>query len=252
VYSTLSDEEIRRRPGLAEQVYNALRRSISGGKLRPGERLVVDRLAVQLRVSPTPVREALARLIQEGLVEEGAHGKLHMVPITPGYVADIFLVRASLEGLAAELAAPRISAAQLASLRDDLTKTSAALAMNDYRPHIGTDQRLHRVICDAAGNVALSRELQSLQLHTDYIRGFSQRHSGDHIRLSHADHLALLAALERRDPSAARVAMEQHIRAASERITRLIDFHRTEGLRAVTDVTERQPIAGKPNEIDSV
>jgi DNA-binding GntR family transcriptional regulator len=125
------------------------------------------------------------------------------------------------------------------------------LARNDYRPHVLTDRRLHWVICEAAGNAALSRELQSLQLHTDYIRGFSQRHSGDHIRSSHADHLALLEALERRDPSAARVAMERHIRAASARITRLIDFHRTEGLRAVADVTERQPVAGKPNGVDS-
>jgi DNA-binding GntR family transcriptional regulator len=248
----LSDAAIRRRPGLAEQVYDALRRSISGGNLRPGERLVVDRLAVQLRVSPTPIREALARLIQEGLVQDGGHGKLQMVPITPGYVADIFLVRASLEGLAAELAAPRISASHLASLRDDLEKTSAALVLNDYRPHILTDQRLHQVICEAAGNAALSRELQSLQLHTDYIRGYSQRHSGDHIRLSHADHLVLLEALERRDPGAARVAMERHIRAASARISRLIDFHHTEGLRAVADATERQPIPDNPNGADAV
>jgi DNA-binding GntR family transcriptional regulator len=225
MHAELSETGVRRYPGLADQVYHALTQSISVGKLRPGERLVFDRLAVQLGVSPTPVREALARLIQEGLIEEGPHGKLRMIRVTPRYVSDTFLVRAGLEGLAAELAAPRLSASQLAALRADLRKTSQALAAGDYQPYLATDRRFHRVICDAADNAVLSRELQSFQLHTDYIRGYSHRHSGDHIRRSHEEHLKLLEILETRDPHASRLAMEQHIRSASGRISRLIDFH---------------------------
>jgi DNA-binding GntR family transcriptional regulator len=100
----LDGYSIRRRPSLADQVYEALTDSISIGRLQPGERLVLDRLAEQLGVSQTPIREALARLMHDGIIEEAPHGKLRMISITPRYVSDAFLVRASLEGVAAELA----------------------------------------------------------------------------------------------------------------------------------------------------
>jgi DNA-binding GntR family transcriptional regulator len=224
MYAELGETAIRRRPGLADQVYDALTRSIAAGKLRPGEHLVFDRLAEQLGVSATPVREALARLIQEGIVQEGPHGKVYLIPITRRYVSDAFVVRASLEGLAAELAAERLPDDELAALRADLGATAAALDLGDHSLHIATDRRLHRMLRDAADNAVLARELQSIQLHTDYIRGYSQRHSGDHIRFSHQEHLELVDALERRDATAARAATERHIRAASGRIERLIDF----------------------------
>lgn len=215
---------IQRRLGLADQVYDALTSSIAAGKLRPGEHLVFDRLAEQLGVSATPVREALARLIPKGIVQEGQHGKLYLIPITRRYVADVFRVRASLEGLAAELAATRLPDAELAVIRTELSAAAAALDRGDYSLHVAVDARLHRLIRDAADNAVLRRELESIQLHTDYIRGFSQRHSGDHIRFSHQEHLGLVDALARRDAAASRAAIEQHILAASERIAHLIDF----------------------------
>jgi DNA-binding GntR family transcriptional regulator len=224
----LSGAGIRRRPGLADQVYDALTSSIAAGKLRPGEHLIFDRLAEQLGVSATPVREALARLIPEGIVQEGPHGKLYLIPITRRYVADIFRVRASLEGLAAELAAERLDEAALAAIRAELSVTAAALDRGDMSFHFAVDARLHRLIREAADNAVLQRELESIQLHTDYIRGFSQRHSGDHIRFSHQEHLELVAALARHDAAGARATIEQHIRAASERIANLIDFDHTD------------------------
>jgi DNA-binding GntR family transcriptional regulator len=232
---------IRRRPGLADQVYEALTSSMVSGKLGPGDRLILDRLAEQLGVSPTPIREALARLIQDGIVEERSIGKLQMIPITPRYVAETFAVRARLEGLAAELAAQRLSDSAVTVLRNDLAATSAALDKDDYGPHIAADAHLHHAICDAAGNAMLSRELQSLQLHTDYIRGYSQRHSGDHIRRSHEEHLVLIDALERRDAAAARTAVERHILSSSDRIAHLIDFRRKSDLQEHIDTLHTLP-----------
>lgn len=216
--------QIKRAPSLASQVYEAIRASIVTGQREPGGRIVVEHLAAQLGVSPTPVREALARLTQEGLIAETAAGKLQVVALTPRYVADTFLVRGALEGLAAELATPRLDEARLAALRSALAKTATALAADDPAPHIATDALLHRTIIEAAGNDVLARELQALQVHVDYIRGYAQRHVGEHMRLSHEEHVRLLAVLARRDPPAARQAMERHIRDTSARITRLIDF----------------------------
>jgi DNA-binding GntR family transcriptional regulator len=111
-----------------------------------------------------------------------------------------------------------------------LAKAAEALASDDFGPHISADNRIHSTVCETAGNVLLARELKSLQLHIDFIRGYSQRHSGDHIRRSHEEHVALLEALAKRDPSASRAAMERHIHLSGERISRLLDFHQETAL----------------------
>lgn len=220
----MATEAIKRSPSLSSRVYEAIRDRLISGRHAPGERIVVDRLAEQLGVSPTPVREALARLLQEGLVREVAAGRLQVVPLTPRYVSDTFLVRGALEGLAAELAVPRLTDAQLTSLREALAATEAALAQGDTTVHVTTDALLHRLIGEAAGNEMLSRELGTLQVHVDFIRSYSQRHEGEHMRRAHEEHLALLEALTCRDRAGARSLMEKHIRDTSARIARLISY----------------------------
>lgn len=216
--------QIRRLPSLASQVYDSLRAEIVGGRLPAGGRVVVERVAAQLGVSPTPVREALARLLQEGVICEATPGRLQVVPLTSRYVTDTFLVRSALEGLAAELAAPCITAAQLDSLREALKVTATAFASGDATAHGATDALLHRTICAAAGNGILARELGALQIHVDFIRSYAQRRNGEHQRRSHEEHVQLLDAFVRRDLVAARNAMERHIRDASARIVHLINF----------------------------
>lgn len=221
---TLSQMRIRRPRSLAFQVHDALVDGLASGELMPCGRIVVEHLAEQLGVSPTPVREAVARLIQEGLVTEGTSGKLQVVPLTPGYVHDTFLVRSRLEGLAAELAAPRLSATQLTELREDHATTDAALDQGNYEVYIHGDATLHRTIYEVSGNQVLAREISALEAHINYIRGYSQRRAGDHIRRSHAEHGLLIEALAAGDPDAARQAMETHINQARDRIITLIDF----------------------------
>ena len=166
-----SQKRIQRGPSLAMQVHDALLEQIATGRLEPGERLVIERLADELGVSPTPVREAVARLVQEGLTTEAPNGRLQVVALTEEYVRDTFLVRSALEGLGAELAAPRISESDLAALQALMADITAALAEGDYEVYVRTDAGLHRLIVEAANNMVLSNELQSLQPHIDLIRG---------------------------------------------------------------------------------
>lgn len=215
---------VQRSPSLALQVHAALLELITGGQIQPGERVVIERLADQLGVSQTPVREAVARLAQEGLVVEAPNGRLHIVALSEPYVRDVFLVRGALEGLGIELATPRIGAGDLAALRAQLAETTAALAQGDHRPYARSDASLHRLIADQTTNRMLANELRSLQPHVDLIRGYSQRSDGAHLRASHHEHLAIMAALEAGDCDRARSVMEQHIRSAGERIIKLIDF----------------------------
>lgn len=215
---------VQRAPSLALQVHAALLELITGGQIQPGERVVIERLAEQLGVSQTPVREAVARLAQEGLIAEAASGRLHVVELSEQYVRDVFTVRGALEGLCAELAAPLIAPAALAQLRAQLDETTAGLARGDHGPYTRSDASLHRLVIGATTNRVLAKELASLQPHVDLIRGYSQRTEGAHLRASHEEHLQIVAALAARNGAAARSAMEQHIRNAGERIIQLIDF----------------------------
>ncbi len=231
------EQRIRRQPSMTSQVRTALCEDIANGTLTRGERIVVERLAEWFGVSPTPVREAVAGLVQDGLISETDDGKLQVVPLTRDYVLDTFAVRTALEGLAAELAASRIAATDLAILAQALRDTTVALARGAYGVYMTTDALFHRLVGTAAGNLVLSRELQSLQVHVAYIRGYAQRQVGEHMARSHQEHGQVVAALAGRDPLAARQAMEQHIRQSGERIAQLIEFEE-----------EREQFAGSRNE----
>lgn len=219
------ESAIRRPANLSQHVYDAVTRSIANGDLQSGERIVVEGIARQLGVSQTPVREALGRLINEGLVMECGSGRFEVMRLTPAYVAETFLVRGALEGLAAELAAPRFSDSQIMELATALDEVDTALRHGDTDAYIRFDDTLHRAIFETAGNAVLVRELVPLQIHIDFIRYYSRHRAGEHITRSHAEHRAIIAALHARDARSARQAMEAHIRNAGQRIERLIDFH---------------------------
>lgn len=98
-------------------VYDRIRRGIIEGRYPPGARLVEQRLAEELAVSRTPVREAVRRLESEGLVVVARNRGAQVRPLDEQDVADLYEVRARLEAYAAELAAARADAADLAELR---------------------------------------------------------------------------------------------------------------------------------------
>lgn len=219
------ESSIRRPANLSLHVYDAVTESIATGGLHSGERIVVERVARQLGVSQTPVREALSRLMNEGLVMESGPGRFEVMRLTPAYVAETFLVRGALEGLAAELAAARFSDTQLAELATALDEVDVTLRHGATDVYARFDDTLHRAIFETAGNAVLLRELVPLQIHVDFIRHYSRHLAGEHITRSHAEHRAIIEALHARDAQRSRDAMERHIRDAGQRIERLIDFH---------------------------
>jgi DNA-binding GntR family transcriptional regulator len=215
---------VQRSRSLALQVHTALLDLVRKGALQPGERVVIERLAELLGVSQTPVRESVARLAQEGLVVEGASGRLYMVALSEPYVRDVFWVRGALEGLCAEVATPLLSRADQDDLEAQLAATHAAFAQDDYGPYMQSDARLHELLITRTPNAMLRKELLSLQPHVELIRSYSQRTNGAHLRASHQEHVQICAAFRAGDAALARMRTEQHIRHAGERIIKLIDF----------------------------
>jgi DNA-binding GntR family transcriptional regulator len=204
-----------------------MRQSIMEGTLGSGDRLVVDRLAERYGVSQTPVREALARLIQDGIVEEIGPGRLRIVPVTHCYVRDIYRVRSALEGLASELATPRMNHVDVENLAKLVEEADTAIRSRDFILFEEKNQELHWKVVESSGNKILIREIESFQLHVVYIRQFFVRvveDATERLMPANEEHALVVDAMSRNDPEGARRRMEQHIRNAGRRLGALVDW----------------------------
>ena len=198
----------------AEAVYQALRRGIVNGDLAPGERLRSDAVANEMRVSRTPVREALRMLEAEGLVAH-AGSRLVVRALSEQNLTELFYVREALEGMAARLAAENATPAETEEIRDLLEDMEAVRRRGD----IGALRRLtgefHLLVCRASHN---SRLLQSLQSLLDQARqiGTSTLYTKGRPAQALEQHRGLLEAIEARDGDRAEKLARQHRRKTLE------------------------------------
>jgi DNA-binding GntR family transcriptional regulator len=138
---------------MQEIVTTHLREAIRSGRLEPGTRLQQDDMARQLHVSRMPVREALRILEQEGLVELRPHRSAVVVSLRLDDVAEIFEIRAMLEGRAAELAGPHLTDAAIARLRE--IHTAMSRVEHDEDRWLALNQQFHTAIYPASGRPRL-------------------------------------------------------------------------------------------------
>jgi DNA-binding GntR family transcriptional regulator len=197
----------------SERVYRGLREQILGGSLAPAARLVELQLAQHFAVSRTPVREALKRLIAEGLVVADAARGMIVCDLDPTEVEDIYVVREALDGLAAQLAATRASAEDLGRLHllNELMHDSAEAQR--WEAVVQINIKFHEVLYAAAANQRLASVGRSLQ---EAVARYSPRALADPQRAAAVvrEHAEIVAALEARDAEAAQFAARQHITAA--------------------------------------
>lgn len=139
-----------------------LQTAIVSGRLAPGERIRDQALAVELGVSRTPVREALKRLEDDGLVESVAGVATRVTPISPGAGLEAAPVIVSLQILAARLGVPRLTQAHISQMRTANRSFQTALHSKQVARTIAADDEFHGVLVHAAGNDTLDRAIQSL------------------------------------------------------------------------------------------
>jgi DNA-binding GntR family transcriptional regulator len=216
---------IQRSSSLKEEAYQRIKAAIIANELKPGQQLKEERLAAQLGISATPLREALAKLEQEWLVQIAPHQGRFVTEITAELVKDIFEVRRELEGLAIELATPSLAQNDLEELERLLQVTEARIEQGNDEPssYFESDSRLYELIVQNAGNQWVVRLLRTLNDHLRRIRAFSVARPGAHIQQSFREHLAILEALKARDATKAKQLMEEHVQKACERIIELLD-----------------------------
>ena len=203
-----------------------LRELILGGELAPGVRIPELALVERLGVSRTPVRAALVRLAEEGLLEALAGGGFAVRDFSETDICDAIELRGTLEGLAARLAAERgAPALVLAALRDSVERIDELLAppvlsAAAFEAYIEQNGRFHRLLAEAAGSVLVQRQIECVvTLPFASPNGFVMlRASGadarDALVVAQSQHRAVLDAIARREAARADAVMQEHARLA--------------------------------------
>lgn len=197
---------------LADGAYQAILESILSGTLRSGTELSENSLADDLNVSRTPVREALGRLMADGLVEEYERGRLRISQFSARDLEEIYGMRSLLESEAAGEAATRMTDAEIAALRREADALEGTSRNGSWRPKaLEFDLRFHDAVAAACGNDRLRSDIARYRL---LVRAFC-RLTGSRENLDEAlrEHLAVLGAIEARDPDRARAEMKRHVKA---------------------------------------
>jgi DNA-binding GntR family transcriptional regulator len=182
---------------LNDAAYDRLRDWILDGTLAPGEALRDEALAEALGMSRTPIRDALHRLEEEGLVVTNAARRTYVSEVTIKQAREIYPIIGALEALAIRLAMPHIDATALEAMRDANRELAAALTAGDAAAATAADEAIHRAFVAHCGNDELIGMLANLHAK---IRRIERAFWGSADRTpSLADHDAIIAALEAHD-----------------------------------------------------
>ncbi|WP_019585062.1 GntR family transcriptional regulator [Deinococcus apachensis] len=197
------------RPTLVRDgVYGHLRRAVLEGEIAPGERLAEVELGERLGVSRTPIREAIMRLTQEGLLVGEANKGVRVRTVSAAEARDTYVVREELDGLAAALAARAHAREDAEALRGALEALNAATG-EDYRQQTRLDLAFHGAVTLAAHNAALAELARGLEQRVALIKHQTRTYNA-HPDTA-AQHAAILKAILARDADAAREAARTHV-----------------------------------------
>jgi DNA-binding GntR family transcriptional regulator len=201
--------------GAAETVHGCLRAAVIGGLLQPGTPLREDELAQLFQVSRTPVREAMLRLEAEHLAHRLARRGMVVSEVTPDEILEIYMVRATLDGLSARLAAASASPLELDQLRSINRQLRTLAEAGEYDRMSTLNLRFHELIAHASRNTALATFISEIH---DRIRRFPGSSTSRGKRAIDAldEHDAIIDAIEARDAEAAERAARVHLERAME------------------------------------
>lgn len=201
-------------PSLREQAREFIRALIITGQVEPDQLYSVPRLAAQLDVSATPVREALLDLTREGLLQPVRNRGFRVVEPSPRELDDIYAIRLLLEVPSAESAANvGVSAADLDSLHKLATATRELAEAKDLIGFLEADRKFHVGLIATLGNKPLADLVSSLRDRVR-LRRLAHDSAWEHIAQSVQEHFALLRCVENGDASGAGAVMRRHLERA--------------------------------------
>ena len=187
-----------------------IREAIMDGRLEPGQRLKEEELARELGVSRTPVREALLILQTEGLIEAAPNRGATVRSYDIKDLGDLYMLRAALEGVAARLAAERVSARELTKLRKSCDRFDAVAADGSLKDLVRENLAFHDTILDVAGNERIAQLVRSVTELPLVYKSYLWYSPSQKLVSAHY-HRQIVHALEARDPERAENVMKQHV-----------------------------------------
>jgi DNA-binding GntR family transcriptional regulator len=204
---------------LREQALLAIKRSILDSRYAPGSLLSENQLAEELRISRTPIREALRELAGSGLVRILPQRGIVVTELSARDIIEVYQLREQLEPFAARLAAERASAEDVRAFGSDQEDALRHLKAGRPRPAYDASVLMHARIIEIARNNWLEQimKLLSDQVHRFGLLTLRHGRAGPAIR----EHGEIIAAIARRDPDAAESLMRNHLRADRDVALRL-------------------------------
>lgn len=207
----------------SELAYEALRALIVEGRLAPGERIIEQRIAAELNLSRTPVREAVRMLASDGLIVATRHRGAIVRTLERSEVLDLYELRAKLESYAAELAASRASATDLDEIDAGIADFDAAMKRKDLSDLDRTrllsqaNKRVHAAITEASGHARLGHILASTvdaPLVFEALRDFNRAE----LERSNNFHQIIRERIAQGEPERAAALMYEHIMLGRDQI----------------------------------
>jgi DNA-binding GntR family transcriptional regulator len=212
---------------LDDLVFERLRDSIIDGRLKRGQWLRQETLAQELTVSQMPVREALKRLVAEGLAERIPYKGVKVVEFSPEDIVDICTARLVLEGLAVRFATPFITPETLEQLKGNVREAEGYTGQDQMAKRRELNAEFHLSICRASGRQYLVRLLEavwswfpSVMLYEGMFR--QEELLPDRLERERREHWAILGALERHDAEQAEEEIRRHIQNLSQELTEVL------------------------------
>lgn len=206
------DEELEGRSGknnLRNRIFHQLESDIVSGKYPSGYNLSEKALAEEFGVSRTPLREAMAQLELEGLVEFVPHKGVFVLGISRQDIEDIYLIKLTIESLAAKLASERIDEEELVELEETLNLTEFYMSKGDLEKLVELDSRFHDLICKAGKNRPLRAMLATFHNYAKMARYKSITTPGRAAKMLQ-EHRNLLAAIAKGDGELAYALSVEH------------------------------------------
>ncbi len=198
------------RLGLHDQVAARLRTMLVEGMIQPGAKLNERELCERLGVSRTPLREAIKLLAAEGLVDLLPNRGAIAVKLTEADVLNTFEVLAMLEGMSGELAAQRITDAELIEIRALQYEMMACFARRDLSGYYRINARIHSAINNAARNPVLSNAYRAINARVQSLR-FRTNQNETKWQLAVQEHEQMVEALAAHDAAAMKALLVQHL-----------------------------------------
>jgi GntR family transcriptional regulator, rspAB operon transcriptional repressor len=195
---------------IASLIYSDLRAELVSLKRPPGQVVSEAEIALSYGVSRTPVREAILKLSDEGLLEIFPQSGIFVSRIPLAALPEAIIIRKALEETTARLAAERATSSQILTLHSIVERQREADAAGDNEAFHQADELFHATIAEVAGHPGIWKLILQVKIHVDRYRRLTLPQAGRITRVI-AEHEAILAALEKHDAQMARLAMEAHL-----------------------------------------